>query len=340
MRPNLVRAKLSEADLRGADLHGADLTEADLGATNLEGANLEGAVLTLAYCIKSSLAGAKLRDANLKALLGIGCSLRGADLTGSDLTGAHLVEADLSQADLSGASVYGCSVWDTDLSDAIQRDLVITPRDKPPVTVDNLQMAQFIYLILDNRRLQDSLTTIGKKAVLILGRFVPDERKQVLETLRAALQRHDLLPIVFDFPRPEDRDWTETVTLLAGMSRFIIADVTSPRSSPLELQATVPNFMIPLVAIFDSSEEQGPFAMFRDLYNKYPWVLDPLAYRRPDELSTVFKPAILDPAEALLATLVTRKERTLRTRATEDYLLPCPMRLRPISKLLCCPGRE
>jgi hypothetical protein len=31
------------------------------------------------------------------------------------------------------------------------------------------------------------------------------------------------------------------------LSRFIIADITNPRSSPLELQATMPDYMIPFV---------------------------------------------------------------------------------------------
>ena len=49
--------------------------------------------------------------------------------------------------------------------------------------------------------------------------------------------------------------------LLAGLSRFVIVDITNPRSAPLELQATVPEYMIPFVPIIQEGEE--PFAMFR-----------------------------------------------------------------------------
>jgi hypothetical protein len=48
------------------------------------------------------------------------------------------------------------------------------------------------------------------------------------------------LPIVFNFDKPETKDFTETVRLLAGLSKFVIADITNPKSSPLELQATIP----------------------------------------------------------------------------------------------------
>jgi hypothetical protein len=58
--------------------------------------------------------------------------------------------------------------------------------------------------------------------------------------------------------------FTETVRLLAGIFCFVIADITNPRSATLELQATVPECMIPFVSILEKGEE--PFAMPRDLH--------------------------------------------------------------------------
>ena len=74
--------------------------------------------------------------------------------------------------------------------------------------------------------------------MLILGRFTP-ERKAVLDALRDGLRKHDYLPILFDFHVPATRDITETVSLLARMARFIIADLTDPSSIPKELEAIV-----------------------------------------------------------------------------------------------------
>jgi hypothetical protein len=42
---------------------------------------------------------------------------------------------------------------------------------------------------------------------------------------------------VFSFDRPETKDFTETVRLLAGLSKFVIADLSSPKSAPYELGA-------------------------------------------------------------------------------------------------------
>ena len=110
-----------------------------------------------------------------------------------------------------------------------------------PVTVDNLEVARFVYLLLKNEKIRGIIDTIGKKGVLILGRFTPAERKAVLDALRDELRRLDFVPMDFDFERPAERDFTETIKTLAGLSRFVIADITNPKSSPLDLQATVPD---------------------------------------------------------------------------------------------------
>lgn len=81
-----------------------------------------------------------------------------------------------------------------------QRDLVITPDHQPAVTVDDLKVAQFIYLLLANPNIRAVIDTITSKVVLILGRFT-EERKAVLDALRDELRNHKLTPVVFDLGR-------------------------------------------------------------------------------------------------------------------------------------------
>jgi hypothetical protein len=50
--------------------------------------------------------------------------------------------------------------------------------------------------------------------------------------------------MVFNFDKPVTKDFTETVRLLANLSHFVIVDITNPRSTPLELQATIPDCMV------------------------------------------------------------------------------------------------
>jgi hypothetical protein len=109
--------------------------------------------------------------------------------------------------------------------------------------VDNLEVAQFIYLMLHSEKIRDVINTIGQKGVLILGRF--GERKRILDAIREKLRSIGYVPIIYDFKRPKDRDFTETVMTLAGLSRFIIADIAQPRNVPLELKAVIPDYKIP-----------------------------------------------------------------------------------------------
>lgn len=160
--------------------------------------------------------------------------------------------------------------------------------------VDDLQVAQFVYLLLNNKNIRNVIDTITSKAVLILGRFTP-ERKAVLNAMANELRKHNLLPIIFDFERSANRDFTETVKVLAGLSLFIIVDITNPSSAPLELQATIPDYQIPFVPIIQAGEK--PFAMFNDLSGAHDGVLKPvITYNSIDNLLAGFKPAILDRA--------------------------------------------
>jgi hypothetical protein len=76
----------------------------------------------------------------------------------------RLMVTNLEGANLTGCSVYGISAWDVNLAGAQQSDLVITRPDEPVITVDNLEVAQFIYLLLHNEKIREVIDTIGKKA--------------------------------------------------------------------------------------------------------------------------------------------------------------------------------
>jgi hypothetical protein len=91
----------------------------------------------------------------------------------------------------------------------------------------------------------------------------------------------------------------------------VIVDITNPRSAPLELQATVPDTMIPFAPILQDGEE--PFAMFVDLQNKYDWVLQPVfSYPSVERLIEGLEDKIVKPAEAKFNKLLTRRTKQLR----------------------------
>jgi len=330
--PNFSEANLSGAHLRearicgtnltGANLSGADLCQADLSGTNLTGANLTAANvaqanLTLADLTGADLHGANLSEANLSqtklSMADIrradlsGANLKGTNFSGADLSGANLCEAtlirtNLEKATLTGAHVFGISAWDVQLYGAIQTNLVITPVDQPEISVDNVEVAQFIYLLLNKARIRDVIETITSKAVLILGRFTP-ARKATLDALRVALRGRNYLPILFDFEKPTGRDFTETVSTLAHLARFVIADLTDPRSIPQELTAIVPRLLsVPVRPLLRGSQKE--WAMFSDL-GRYPQVIAPFHYTDDQMLVACLETDVIAPAE--------RKARELAT---------------------------
>jgi hypothetical protein len=55
------------------------------------------------------------------------------------------------------------------------------------------------------------------------------------------------VPILFDFEKPRSQTTDGTVTLLARMARFVIADISDAKSVLQELRAIVPN--LPTIAV-------------------------------------------------------------------------------------------
>jgi hypothetical protein len=318
----------TKPDLSGADLRGADLIKADLSGANLSSAlfikaDLSWATLRKTILIEADLRevdlrcadlqGAKLCAANLAEAMLRQADFRAADLTGADLRGAILIETKLQDATLSACRVYGISAWNVMVStETKQQNLVITGPDEPEVSVDDVEVAQFVYLLLHNEKIRRVIDTVGKKGVLLLGRFT-EGRIEVLERLRQELRKRDYVPIVFNFDKPETKDFTETVRLLAGLSKFVIADITNPKSSPLELQATVPEIMVPFQPIIAQGEK--PFAMLQDLWIKHrDWVFEPIEYSSIDRLIETMDAEIIDPAERRFDELVVRRAEVLKVR--------------------------
>ena len=316
--PNLAHLDIRAADfadLRGVNLIGANLYKT-YASVDLSGADLRCAFLRQAN-LPAKLRGAKLTGASLYMARLKRADLTGATLLGADLRGALLHETRLTNADISGARIYGIAAWDVKTDGLTQNNLVITPGDQPEITVDSIEMAQFIYLLLQNKNIRQAIDTISQKGVLILGRFTK-ERKAVLDAIRDKLRTLGFVPMMFDFEKPKQRDFTETIKTLAGLSRFIIADITNPKSSPLELQATMPDYMIPFVPIIQ--EKQKPFSMFRDLKQKYgEWVLDVLEYNTAEGLIEVLEPAVVKPALEKSEQLLHRKTEEIRKRHVKDY---------------------
>jgi len=109
---------------------------------------------------------------------------------------------------------------------------------------------------------------------------------------------------------------TDIVKVLAGLSRFVIADVTNPRSVPYELGATVPDYMVPFVTILQRG--QPAFGVFDDLPRRYHWALPLLEYQSTKTLLAAFESKVVAPALEKLEEVRLQKALVPPRRSAED----------------------
>ena len=113
----MISTNLYKSDLTDADLTGADLNVANLREVNLSRATISG------VCLRN----------------------------------ANMIETVLKEATLINCTIYGMSAWGMTGEPRKQENLIITPEDVPTVAVDDLQVAQFVYLLLNHESLRKVL---------------------------------------------------------------------------------------------------------------------------------------------------------------------------------------
>ena len=296
---NFSRTSFSKADLSFANITKADFTTAELSKADLSnvvahetifiGANLPSVSFRWA-----KLNGANLTDANLFRADLSETILHNANLRGANLNQSLLIETDFENADLTECAVFGVSAWELRLNNAIQSDLKVSRHGKPIITVDNIEVAQFIYLLLYNTKLRNVIDTITSKVVIILGSF-SEQRKQVLDAIRAELRMHNYIPVLFDFDKPANQTTLETVSTLAHLARFVIADLTNARSVLQELQAIVPALpSVPIQPLLHISDKEPGMI---DSFKKIPSFLAIYRYSDIDGLLASFREKVILPAE-------------------------------------------
>lgn len=316
-KANLSRSHLVATDLNLADLRETDLSKADLRWALLYGAYLNKANLSMANCSHASMVRADLNRADLSAAILSGAllveahlweaNLCLADLSGADLSSAILIGVNAFNANFIGCRVHGISVWDMQLDGAKQRGLIVTPENEPKLTVEKLEIAQFIYLLLNNQNIRQVIDTMTSHVVLILGRF-SREREAFLEALKHGLRIHNYSPVVFDFEEFTDQDFRETVRTLANMARFVLIDLTDLESVLNEIIRVIQYCRVPTQPLLLLDSYQHKYSQFLDLRRNHRWVLPLHCYQDNSGLLASLQENIIQVAEEKSEEL---KQRTL-----------------------------
>ena len=177
-----------------ADLHMVTLRNCGFTECVFDNAGINFSDLCFANFTDCSFRGVGMRVSRIGSANFWNCVFDGSDLSycsaqetgfsSSKITNCifdnmSLVGTNFTNATIHNTSVYGTSAWDLILDDSDQRDIKIAG-EHGAVTVDNIEIAQFIYLLINNSRIRDVIDTLTSKVVLILGRLTP-ERKKVLD---------------------------------------------------------------------------------------------------------------------------------------------------------------
>jgi CHAT domain len=164
-------------------------------------------------------------------------------------------------------------------------------------TIDRtLEMAREI----DGMNFGEIMSELSRRRVLILGRFT-GRRLEVLEGIKAHLAAHPnrYIPELFTFTRPESRDLVESIIAFAALSRFIIADLSEPKSLPSELEAIVPNFQsVPVVPVINQTGRE--YATFSSVKRRPNVVKPTVRYRDLDDLLAKLDATVVPAAEQKL----------------------------------------
>jgi hypothetical protein len=123
--------------------------------------------------------------------------------------------------------------------------------------VDDIELAQFVYYLSNHKKMRDALNILNDKGVLLLGQF-RDGGLERLYSIRERLQSRGYMAMIFDFARPDNLSLTETVVTMAGLSKFVVVDL-SGSSVPAELQSILSQIKKPVLAFGNA------YALFPDI---------------------------------------------------------------------------
>jgi hypothetical protein len=205
-----------------------------------------------AYLRDTDLTDAAARGCWLRFAILDGACCRNTDFSGADLRYASMVDTNLRGATLTDVRVFGISAWGVETDANTRQDLIVgmNPDDREaPLRAHDLRTAQLLALMLDAAGVRTVIDSVTSKLVLILGSFAPAD-KVVLDALRSSLQSAGYVAVEFDFERPAERDYAETVSTLVGMSRFVVADFTNAKEVRAEVaQARRQYKRVPIIPI-------------------------------------------------------------------------------------------
>lgn len=252
---------------------GMNLSSISVSGAFAEGLNLQGSVFEDSHFeegdfSRANFSGATFRNTKFNKTILTGAFFDDATFVNCNLNRVNLVGASFHIKEITETVVYGIAAWDMQTSDDMKQSKLVIEKTyalysdliqqgKVPMMVDDIELAQFVYYLSNHKKIRDALNILNDRGVLLLGRF-KDGGLERLYSMREWFQGKGYMAMIFDFLRPDNLSLTETVVTMAGLSKFVVVDL-SGSSIPAELQSILSQIKKPVLAFGD------PYALFPDL---------------------------------------------------------------------------
>lgn len=261
----------NQVNFSGMNLSGMSVYNAFAEGLNARGATIENALFEEGDFSRADFRDTKFRNTRFNKTILTGANFDGATFINCNLNRVNLVEANFRVQEITETVVYGISAWDITTSDEMRQSKLVIEKTydlysdlidqgKVPMMVDDIELAQFVYYLSNHKKMRDTLNILNDRGVLLLGGF-RDGGLERLYSMREWFQDSGYMAMIFDFARPDNLSLTETVVTMAGLSKFIVVDLTGP-SVPAELQSILAQIKKPVIAYGDA------YALFPDLQDQ------------------------------------------------------------------------
>lgn len=161
--------------------------------------------------------------------------------------------------------------------------------------------------VMDKNEYKEPINESLNRQVLILGRFSP-RRKKILDALKKILKEHPggYLPLLLDGKKPKNITLGEWGLYSAIASKFIIADMSEPKSIPDELRGIIPQCPSrPVVPIVNWSGKE--YALAEEWALRKNVAQPTIRYKNEEDLSRKVENEVIPAVEKLLKILVLPK---------------------------------
>jgi len=301
------------ASAKGCNFSGSSLPKSVWNDCSIDSCNFQGLTASNVSAQSARFLNCDFRNSILDGLNADGsaftnssfsqCKLIASTFTNSKLYSckldyALLCKANFDGATLDGCSVFGISIWGSDFSKSDQKNFIVNLPGGNLIVTNSIEYSYFLYQCIENSNFKKYFESTSEKLVLILGRFTP-KRMVYIDAIRNSLSKKGLIPVLFDFDKPETQDLSEVVLSLALISRFTVVDLSDPKCAPHEIATIAPHVNSPIAAVIEKG--QRPYAMYSDMMRRYSWVLEPEVYQSHSEIESVILNSLLPNCESYIA---------------------------------------